>query len=571
MLIGVVMCLSNLYVVLKTGWSVGVTITSCIVAFAFFNVMRSLKLVRSEFSSLENNAMGSVASAAGYMTGGGNMAALPALFVLTGTIPDTGWLIFWFAVIAALGVFAAIPIKRQLINVEQLPFPTGTATAQTIRALHGHGDEAKRQASRLGVAAAIGAAFALLRGLHVLKHAYGLPFAIRGFGALSWTWALEASVMMLGVGGIISFRTAWSMMLGSLVMFGVIVPELWDAGILTGPKGPSFRPILQWTLWSGAGIMVASGLTSFAFEWRSVGKAFSALGRLFQKKDAAASSDPMEDIECPAWWFPAGFVLLGPLVVFLCAHLFGIPWWAGLVSLPLSVLMGIIASRVTGETDVTPTKALGPVTQLTYGGLLPGNVAANVMSANVTGGVGLHAADLLTDLKSGFLLGAKPRQQFYAQLFGVVAGAAVVVPAFRLLVPTPDVIGSSQFPAPAAQVWAGVSKVLVEGANALHPSARWAALFCMGLGVVLALAEKLAPKKVRPYVPSPSGLGIAFMVPAYNVISFFLGAVVSEVMRRKRPKDAEGWVLPVSSGFIAGESVMGIAIAILVAVGVLSS
>jgi uncharacterized oligopeptide transporter (OPT) family protein len=65
-------------------------------------------------------------------------------------------------------------------------------------------------------------------------------------------------------------------------------------------------------------------------------------------------------------------------------------------------------SRVTGETDVTPTKALGPVTQLIYGGVLPGNVTANVMSANVTGGVGLHAADLLTDLKSGFLLGPNP-------------------------------------------------------------------------------------------------------------------------------------------------------------------
>ena len=51
----------------------------------------------------------------------------------------------WFAVIAALGVFAAIPIKRQLINIEQLPFPTGTATAETINALHGHGEVARAE------------------------------------------------------------------------------------------------------------------------------------------------------------------------------------------------------------------------------------------------------------------------------------------------------------------------------------------------------------------------------------------------------------------------------------------
>lgn len=68
MVIGGVMCLSNLYVVLKTGWSLGVTVTACILAFATFRLLSALKLTRGHFSVLENNAMGSVASAAGYMT-----------------------------------------------------------------------------------------------------------------------------------------------------------------------------------------------------------------------------------------------------------------------------------------------------------------------------------------------------------------------------------------------------------------------------------------------------------------------------------------------------------------------
>ena len=75
----------------------------------------------------------------------------------------------------------------------------------------------------------------------------------------------------------------------------------------------------------------------------------------------------------------------------------------------LAVVMGFVAARVTGETDVTPTKALGPVTQLLYGVITPGNLSGNIMSANVTGGIGLHAADLLTTLKTGWLLGASPR------------------------------------------------------------------------------------------------------------------------------------------------------------------
>src|SRR5689334_11184666 len=71
--IGVVMCLSNLYVFFKTGWSLGVTITACTVGWVLF---QGLQLLGARpLGMLENNAMTTVASGAGYMTGGGNMAA----------------------------------------------------------------------------------------------------------------------------------------------------------------------------------------------------------------------------------------------------------------------------------------------------------------------------------------------------------------------------------------------------------------------------------------------------------------------------------------------------------------
>lgn len=290
---------------------------------------------------------------------------------------------------------------------------------------------------------------------------------------------------------------------------------------------------------------------------------------MFQKS-TGKTEDPLADIECPAWWFPAGFLVFGPIVVYLMHRLFQIPWWAGVVALPLAVIMGVVAARVTGETDVTPTKALGPVTQLAYGAMVPGNVAANVMGANVTGGVGLHAADLLTDLKSGYLLGANPRQQFYAQLFGVLAGAGAVVPAFNLLVPDKNVLGGTQFPAPAVQVWAGVSRALTDGIGGLHPTAKTAAIVGLVIGAVLAVADRLSPKKYKPYIPAASGLGIALVIPGSNSIAMFLGAAIAEILRRKRPALSERTVVPVSSGLIAGESLMGIAVAILVAFGVLT-
>ena len=75
MVVGCLMCFANLYVVLKTGWSVGVTITACIMAWSFWSAVSSVLGPKWRMGILENNAMGSVASAAGYMTGGGNMAA----------------------------------------------------------------------------------------------------------------------------------------------------------------------------------------------------------------------------------------------------------------------------------------------------------------------------------------------------------------------------------------------------------------------------------------------------------------------------------------------------------------
>ncbi|HZH76838.1 MAG TPA: OPT/YSL family transporter, partial [Archangium sp.] len=190
-------------------------------------------------------------------------------------------------------------------------------------------------------------------------------------------------------------------------------------------------------------------------------------------------------------------------------------------------------------------------------------------SANATGGVGLHSADLLTNLKTGWLLGASPRKQFIGQLFGVLAGAAVVVPAFNLLVPSADMLGTEEFPAPSSLVWAGVSKMLVNGVTSLHSSARVGAVCGLALGIVLVLLERWAPKKAKAYIPSASGLGLAIVIPGASSIAFFIGAAIAEGLRRFKPKLAEATVLPVSSGFIAGESLMGIAVAMLKAFGVM--
>jgi uncharacterized oligopeptide transporter (OPT) family protein len=188
------------------------------------------------------------------------------------------------------------------------------------------------------------------------------------------------------------------------------------------------------------------------------------------------------------------------------------------------------------------------------------------MTANISAGATNHAGDLLTDLKSGYLLGANPRQQFLAQFFGVIAGALIVVPAFFLLIPDASVLGTEKWPAPAALVWRGVAELLSKGVGALHPTARIGLVVGAVVGILLPVLELKLPK-YKDFIPSATGLGLAFTINGFNCVSFFIGATLAMWFGKIRPKLAEEYTVPVASGIIAGESLMGVLIALLIVKG----
>ncbi len=572
MLLGGFMSLSNLYVSLKTGWSLGVSITAGILAFALFSLLLKLRIVRTSFGMLENNAMQSVASAAGYMTGGGTVAAIPALMMITGQSMGAWPMFFWISTIAMLGVVMAIPMKQQMINIEQLRFPTGVAAAATLRALHEEGDgESQGQARLLTWAGVIGAVVGFFRDAHAKWIPFNLPekipfpgLTLSGRPLLDYTLAFEGSLIMVGAGAIMGFRAAWSMMLGAVINYGVFAPWLYEQGIIDPKLG--YRTIVGWSVWFGSAMILTSGLLAFAFQWKTVLRAVKSVGAAF----GVNTSGGVGLAEVPMSWFFIGLAIFSPMVIFLEWYLFGIKIWMGCLSVLLSFFIAIVACRATGETDTTPTGALGKITQITFGVLDAGNVTTNLMTANVTAGVGIHSADLLTDLKSGYLLKADPRQQFWAQFLGVLAGSLFVVPAYHLLIPTADLLGTDKWPAPGAQTWKGVAELLSKGFHTLHWTAQLALLVGGLLGIALVLLETYLPR-FKKYIPSPTGLGLAFTMPGYNSIAMFIGALIAFWLEKKNPKLAEKTVVPVSSGFIAGESLMGILVAVLVVLGVLAS
>jgi uncharacterized oligopeptide transporter (OPT) family protein len=552
--LGLVMCLSNLYVGLKTGLAFGVAVTAGLLAHSTHAALRRT-FGGSPLSLLEANSAQTVASAAGYATGAALISVNVAYLLVTGGHPPMGLLLAWTFCVSALGVLFAVPLKRQLIDREQLPFPTGTAAAVTLRALHTSGDGARPRLRSLGLGALGAGLVTLVReGLAWLPYLVPLPGTLGGVALARLGFGVETSLLAVGSGALLGLRTTVWLLVGALLCHGVLAPGLLGAGVLAGPEA-----VLGWSLWPGAAALASASLVHFAFQGRALGRAL----RLFAPRRAAS---PVDGLQVPRSWFLGGVTLLGLGTVALTQQGFGIPAPMGVLAVGLSFVLCLVACRITGETDVTPSGPLQQVTQLTYGVLMPQNMVANLMTAGITATSTASASDLLSDLKSGHLLGANPRRQFLAQLLGCAVGACAFVPLFYLLVPERGALGDARFPAPAGFMTAGVAEVLSSGLGGLPHSARWAALWAGLAAAVLTVAEHLLPERARRWVPSPMGLGLAFLLPASTSFSFFLGGAAAALWQRARPEAAERSVLPVASGLIAGESLVGVALAVVNAV-----
>ena len=562
--LGGVLSLTNIYIGLKSGWGMGVAITACILSYAIWTAFVKIGLAKIPMTILENNCMQSTASSAGYSTGGTLVAAFAAFILLNGHALPISLTLAWVFFLAILGVTMAVPMKKQMINIEQLRFPSGVAAAETLRALHSHGNKGMRAAKALGIAGILAAidnfwhdGFALFAKLAPFSSdalITKLNAVVFGPAWVGRTVMFDWEPIFIAAGAITGIRVCISMLAGGMLCWAVFVPVLQHAGVITGS---GFRDVVQWTLWFGTSCMVAGGLLNFILQWRIALRAFKGFVKLFSRE--LKLSTEMESIETPMSWFVIGQLVSLVALAWLAHASFGMPYWQSVLAVVLSFALALVACRVTGETDTTPMGAMGKVTQLTFGALNPGNVNVNLMSANITAGAACSSADLLTDLKSGYLLGAHPRKQFIAQFAGIFIGTVVSVLAFSLIVNKPEVIGSDQFPAPAAQTWAAVARALSKGLAALEPVKVWSIVIGGTLGIVFSILPLLFPKQQK-YLPSASGFGLAWIFQWYYSVLFFVGAVIAWFFQKKSPAKAEEFTYPIASGIIAGGALMGVAL-----------
>ena len=590
-ILGMFTAVSNLYTTLKIGWSFGVSITACVISFVVWNSICKIFAGRvTRMSILENNCMQSTATAAGSSTGATLATALGALLLITGVQQPWPVAAAFVLFTAALGVFLAIPMKRQMINHEQLRFPSGIATAETLRSLYSKSGESLKQAYSLLIALGAGAVIGLLhtyaelveqlkiknRLPHWLEWLSGKLYLPDTVDFTGWLNPLargqmvglgfEPSVLLVGAGMITGLRVSLSMFAGSALLYYVVAPPLFQQDIgnlFVVSYVPSFHPTngnfnpTRWALWGGTAVMVFSSLTQVALNWRTIARAFF----IFKKTERAVIHDAVDAVEVPNSWLFLGLIPITIGLIIVQYFAFHIAVWLGLVSVAFSFVVSLVCCRATGETDTAPVGAMGKVTQLLYA-VLPGAkgiAAINLMAAGTTAAAAGAAADLLTDLKSGYLLGANPRRQFLAQFYGVFFGVLAVVPAWYLMVPNKAALEA--FNPPATNMWRAVADLLTLGINHLPSTALTAIVIGALVGMVLPVVEFLWPKAKR-FLPSAMGLGLAWVVPFQNAFSFLIGAVIVSVWQKWNRKSSDTFAIPIASGLVAGESLVAAFIAI---------
>ncbi len=135
-----------------------------------------------------------------------------------------------------------------------------------------------------------------------------------------------------------------------------------------------------------------------------------------------------------------------------------------------------------------------------------------------------------------------------------------------LIVVDPTKLGSKELPAPSAKVWESVANLLSKGVDNLPPGTGYAIIIGGLIGIILTLCEEFLPKSAKKWIPSSTGLSIAGVIPAFNSMSMFAGALIAWLIAKYRKDIDEQYTIPFSSGLIAGESLIGVAI-ILIAQG----
>lgn len=379
--------------------------------------------------------------------------------------------------------------------------------------------------------------------------------------------------------------TCMHMLFGAVLGWGILSPLAKARGWAPGPVDSWEDGSKAWIVWVSLAIMLADSLVSLGWlvlkplvnrapRWIAIARSTRAgrwvALRLQSSRShqhsyisySALDSDNYtathesqtqtlgeeEDVDAPPSQLISTrtVIILLPLTLILnvvCMHIaFGdimSPLLSSLATL-LAVLLSIMGVRALGETDLNPVSGISKLTQLLFSLATPSShfsrrtaLVTNLLAGAVSESGALQAGDMMQDLKTGHLLGASPKAQFYGQMIGSLVGAVLSTAVYKMYVNVYEIPGD-MFQTPTAYVWIFTAR-LVTGQGL--PEMVWQASILAGIVWVFITAARIAaaspafarngsPPAWRAWIPG----GIAVAVGIFNVPSFTLARAIGGII-----------------------------------------
>ena len=542
---------ANAYLGLRVGMTVSASIPAAVLS------MGIIRIILKRDSILENNLVQTIGSA-GESLAAGAIFTLPALFMWANESDAVSKPSFWVIAIislcaALLGLIFMVPLRSALIVEEHgtLPFPEGTACAEVLLAGEEGGEKSKTVFSGLGIAALYKF---IADGLCLFPSEidWNIKKLGTGFGA-------DVLPALASVGYICGKKIASYMFAGGVIGWFVVIPLInffGDSSLFPPAKAP-VSELGPWGIWStyirhvGAGAVATGGIISLVKSFPTIVRTFKKAIQGFGHKEAV---EERTNRDLPM----KGLLILALAIIVVIWLLPAIP--VGLLGALIIVVFGFffatVSSRMVGlvGSSNNPVSGMGIATLLIATALLKstGHTGIAGMTSAICVGtiiciIASMAGDMSQDLKTGYIVGATPRNQQIGELIGCVV-SALAIGGIMYLLDAAWGFGSKELPAPQATLM----KLVVEGV--MGGNLPWILVLA---GVGIAIAVEIIGIPVLP-------VAIGVYLPIHLSTPIFIGGLIRAFFDKKGEDGkavTERGVL-YGSGLIAGEGLIGILLAV---------
>lgn len=529
----VIITASSVYTALKMGALPWPTIFTSITALV---VLRALGR-----KSLNEANITQVIMSAGSMVAGGLAFTIPGIWML-GLDEQVGLPQLLAVALAGtlLGLVCTALIRRRFVEESDLEYPIGTAAAQTLLASSAGGATGKKLFGSMALAG-IWCALRDVAGV--------VPAMIAALPIPGVNFALYNSPMLCSVGFLVGGAAVAFWFVGALMgNFGIIVggsaAGLWDVATAQGIVSSL-----------GMGLMMGSGLGVVIKDILPKAADYLKRGRAAGTGTAQDADDKPGLLGSLSRMDAGALGLLTAAAACLACLVLGLSPIAAVVVVALAFVTTIMSAQSVGQTGIDPMEIFGLIVLLAIAAMGEHNqVKLFFVAAIIAIACGL-AGDVMSDFKTGAIIGTNPRDLWRGQAIGSLLGCIVSVAVMAALLGAygADAFGPGKL---FVSAQASVVATMVSGIPSIA---------AFGIGIIAGIALYCLG------IPSMM-LGLGIYLPFYMSLTAAVGALIKAVYDRIGARCAtaadaetthEESGIIVASGILGGESIVGVIIALV--------